>query len=908
MTAKSEFNSDDTRLITRPEYLKLLAFAISCKSTRFARQTALAWLAVYPGDLQMQTLYARALMDEDRTDQAIEWLEKVCQKDPEYLDAQQLLAAAYQEHDPRKWKLTEADVYALGGEVAGKMALPEWSVTLHEARNAKVTSSPDQAYSMVQKVLGADSDPVLVATKHLEASQGHDDLMTVKQLAEIYHTRWPDCLQFTLRLADAKMHAGDESGAVELLHYCVNSDAGGQVAERMWGVDHAYKPLWPDRMEVFYDLPVPTDVASLMGWNRLAAGVSHSDAPDSAPTPDVMASEVEEERLSDDAFMYKSSRVEEPPAQESEPQGQEPVQATADVQQEESAEPVQPVPPQTNKQHERILEVEANFEQLARKLKKPGVGRADGRFPMYVIFTTKSGLVKQFGAQTETVIEGELGRLATAIRRKIGWGAAIFMPDDPLSTRIYGMDPVDAIDPWKLKLSLVDLDQMLAKKGEMIAALLIVGGPEIVPFHSLPNPTDDMDTEVLSDNPYATLDANYFMPSWPVGRFPSETGPDAGLLLTEIRQATHYYESGTKRPAWWGSFLAWIRLPDSSSSISNGPIKGKNVGITAAIWQRSSLAAFRPIGEGNRLLVCPPETSDTADMNKIMNAPLGYFNLHGLEDGGEWYGQRDPLDGSSVVDYPVAIKPADLMKNGRVPQVIFSEACYGANINKKSQDDSMALRFASLGTLTLVGSTCIAYGSINTPLIGADLLGSLFWKYLQSGRFVGDALMQAKVDLAREMGKRQGYLDGEDQKTLISFVLYGDPLLQMVNKPSQAKNVLRMREQVGVKTVCDNDTDDGNGKLVSGAVLSEVKALLESYLPGLETADIHINAQHEVCNSGSHRCPTHELGEKVRYPKKTHNVVVTFSKQYTQAQHTHTHYARVTLDSHGKMVKLAISR
>ena len=905
MTVKTEFNSDDTRLITRPEYLKLLAFAISCKSTRFARQSALAWLAVYPGDLQMQTMYARALMEEDKYDQAIELLEKVCRKDPEFQDAQQLLASAYQERDPRKWKLTEAAIYALGGEVAGKMAMPEWSVALHDARNAKAKSSPDQAYAMVQKILGAESDPILVATKHLETSLAHDDLLTVKQLAEIYHTRWPDCLQFTLRLADAKMHAGDESGAVELLHYCVNSDAGGQVAERMWGVDHPYKPLWPDRMEVFYDLPVPTDVASLMGWNRLAAGVSHSDAADRAPTPDLADAEGEAERLGDDAFMYKSSRVEEPPALETDVSGQEPAQETVEAQPEEPAQPVQS---QSTKQNGRILEVEANFEQLARKLKKPGVGRADGRFPMYVIFSTKSGLVKQFGAQTETVIEGELQHLSTAIRRKVGWGVAIFMPDDPLSTRVFGLDPVDAVDPWKLKLSLVDLDQMLAKKGEMIAALLIVGGPEIVPFHSLPNPTDDMDSEVLSDNPYATLDANYFMPSWPVGRFPSETGPDAGLLLTEIRQATHYYENGTKRPAWWGSFLAWLRLSDSGSALSNGPIKGKNVGITAAIWRRSSLAAFRPIGEGNRLLVCPPETSDTLDMNKVMNAPLGYFNLHGMEDGGEWYGQRDPLESNSVVDYPVAIKPADLVKNGHVPQVIFSEACYGANITKKTEDDSMALRFSSMGTLALVGSTCIAYGSINTPLIGADLLGSQFWKYLQSGRFVGDALMQAKIDLAREMGKRQGYLDGEDQKTLISFVLYGEPLMQMVNKPSQAKNVLRMREQVGVKTVCDNDTDDGNTKLVPGEVLSEVKTLLEAYLPGLETADIHINAQHEVCNSKSHRCPTNELGEKVRYPKKVHNVVVTFSKQYTQAQHTHTHYARVTLDSHGKMVKLAISR
>ena len=63
---------------------------------------------------------------------------------------------------------------------------------------------------------------------------------------------------------------------------------------------------------------------------------------------------------------------------------------------------------------------------------------------------------------------------------------------------------------------------------------MIIGGDEIVPFHSLPNPTDDSDREVLSDNPYASTDTNYFIPEWPVGRLPGEKGMDAGLLLEQF--------------------------------------------------------------------------------------------------------------------------------------------------------------------------------------------------------------------------------------------------------------------------------------------------------------------------------------------------------------------------------------
>ena len=60
----------------------------------------------------------------------------------------------------------------------------------------------------------------------------------------------------------------------------------------------------------------------------------------------------------------------------------------------------------------------------------------------------------------------------------------------------------------------------LKKRGERIGAVLIVGGPEVVPFHNLPNPVDDADVDVPSDNPYATSDENYFIPEWPVGRLP----------------------------------------------------------------------------------------------------------------------------------------------------------------------------------------------------------------------------------------------------------------------------------------------------------------------------------------------------------------------------------------------------
>ena len=42
---------------------------------------------------------------------------------------------------------------------------------------------------------------------------------------------------------------------------------------------------------------------------------------------------------------------------------------------------------------------------------------------------------------------------------------------------------------------------------------------------TLPNPTDDADPDIPSDNPYATADDNYFVPEWPIARLPTSAVP-----------------------------------------------------------------------------------------------------------------------------------------------------------------------------------------------------------------------------------------------------------------------------------------------------------------------------------------------------------------------------------------------
>ncbi len=174
---------------------------------------------------------------------------------------------------------------------------------------------------------------------------------------------------------------------------------------------------------------------------------------------------------------------------------------------------------------------------------------------------------------------------------------------------------------------------------------------------------------------------------------------------------------------------------------------------------------------------------------------------------------------------------------------------------------------------------------------------------------MGDALVKAKVDFVREMNKRQDFLDGEDQKTLISFVLYGDPLAIYSNGQAQNKNLARQKVKEEVKTACDKH-DEGEEEEVdiSPEKIRKVKELVENYLPGLNQSKVVISKQLLVCDSKEHDCATSHEGTNNTTSSNTGKTVITISKQVKSFNTVHHHYARATLDSSGKMIKLAVSR
>jgi len=921
------------RHVNRDLFLEIIETAQFMGVHRFARQALLAWLAAFPGDLPINLLHAQVLIKAGHPDQAIPILERLCRADPEYLEAAQtrldaefrLRAVADkqqnlgsgQETSQRNSSVGQAlgCLLALGGDphanvnmkkaVEKTPSVPVWSGQIRVARQAlqqrgnsrlKTILTLDKAELTLHQALADKIPTPLAGVTHLQLLRLKGmPIQSLRSLASHYHQRWPDCLQFNLLLGEALLESDQAELGVSWLHQAASRDVTGQVARRLWGEEHPYLSLWPAELEIWLDVPIPADVATALGWNQLPEGERQLNTKAQYVLKGSSEKPEPEREL---AFAWKSFST---------PKGTETQNARR---------PVPPVP----ELPETLRSVQEELDQVAARLNQPSLARSDGRFPVYVVMSTKLGLENHHGAQAAAHLDAQMKRLVEAVGARQDWKAILFYPDEGWGEYV---TPAKHNDPWAIKLALADLDFALGCNGEMIGAVLIVGGPEVVPFHHLPNPVDDSDHDVPSDNPYGTRDENYFIPEWSVGRLPGDVSGNAEPLIKVLSTVADYHAHSvvaTPPTSWfrrlWRKLIGWFLRDPVEDQLPRS--RKPSFGFTAAAWRQASLKVFRPIGEARALQASPPIDVTNGGESPLPSARLGYFNLHGLIDAVEWYGQSNPAvsttgDEIDLVDYPVALRPQDVINSGHAPEVVFSEACYGAHILGRKVEEALALKFLQSGSVAVIGSTSAAYGSIDFPLTAADFLGHAFWNQLKEGFPAGEALRRAKIALAREMHNRQGYLDGEDQKTLISFVLYGDPLVQPLGKQRQIKTILRpMKPLSSLRTVCDRVREGDNNEAVSPEIEVQVKRVVKKYLPGMAGAQITISGEHLNCGLNGHECPTAQLGgmgtQSDLLGGRPNRKVVVLSKQVKSAAHLHHHYARLTLDKDNRLVKLVVSR
>jgi hypothetical protein len=838
----------------RETVVSTLHAALVTSRLDYARELAIEWLAAWPGDTEVALQLAEVELKSGMASPAIDRLSLLIEVDPESQPAYEMLAEAHkQTGDSLRIPVYMACAKVLAGEQPNASSSPSWAVALARAYRALETGEPGEAARAASEALAADPSfalPTLVAIKVSLASGATRESV---RLAEAGHDRWPHCVAFKLMIAESQLGSDRPAAGVERMHQVAAADPLGVVAETVLGIDHPYRALWPVHMQAQVSQPVPDEVMSVMGASAKKPKYDTSPIPEPEPG---------------EAFQGPNSG-------------------------------------ERLAGSEALLAVRNEFDRLAQRLnaRRPAEDQ-EARLPAYIVLSSHTRLVQEIGPSGFRRVNEAIMNLVEAVRRKSGWGAYRIFVDDPRSLQPFGLMPCDPGNAWQIKLRLADLDQALAERGEMIGAVLIVGGHDIVPFHLLPNPTDDDDDSVPSDNPYAATDENYFAPEWPVGRLPIDS--DTDLIVKLLSKATTAHRKQLQSRSSPKRFGIWLR--DRFGRFFRP--QPKAIGYSASIWRKASLAVFRAIGAPRSLITSPPIAANNLPSVVSRPSTLSYFNLHGLQDSPEWYGQRDPLrDTTDSIEFPIALRPEDVVNSGRAPRIVFTEACYGAHVIGKTEETALSLKFLSSGSQAVIGSTKISYGSVTPPLIAADLLGRLFWDELRQSVPVGEALRLAKLKLAAEMLERQGFLDGEDQKTLISFVLYGDPLLtfKSIGGPRRSKEVMRISKRPALaKTAC---ALGGPNLLIDGSydqATERVHSIVAKYLPTMADADFRLRDQHRGCDHEDHCCPSQQIGMKTVGENEA--MVVTLSKQVSDGSKLHPHYARMTLDQGGKVIKLAVSR
>jgi tetratricopeptide (TPR) repeat protein len=867
----------------------------TCQQPGFARRTAERWLMEQPGHLTMTVLLADALLADGDRDEARRVLREVLHTDPENSAA---LALKTQLHE------LDGDVELIWATAAALRQVAPGN----PIGRAQLARMADRAPNLPSPHIDPDGDPggaadqprpdrpvqaaeanflaLIPSLSELEELWRGGQMGMARDLAEQLLSSYPRLVKAHLILSDCQMGLGEEAAAVAHIHQAVSLDPGGEVAGRIWGGDRPYVGAWPPAYIPGGTGPLPYPLASALGLNLLPEpAVLTADSDPSLPTNG-------RGTLSRSPSLH--DRTDSPASPSSTLSSQSPISFV----------------------QETLLSIQAEINRLSGDVEPRTGGAKETRVslkPIYAIICSREPLRAKYGDDGWEQIDRGLQSLARAAESRLQVPAGVIYIDDAASLASFKLDPVDPADPWAVKLLLDQLDSQLEQQKQQVGWVLLVGGGDVIAYHRLPNPTDDSDQDVLSDNPYGCRDENYFVPQRAVGRLPDGVGGaldgNPTLLLRSIETAIAAHNASRRARRWWLARLLerLFRLFQGGGAYAEA-----SFGYSASIWRKASLTVFSTIGSARRLRTCPPLTAAEFSSLPLGRSRYGYFNLHGIADGPNWYGQRDPAFPADYPAFPIALRPEDLDSLGGVPEVVFSEACFGALAEGKSAETALCLRFLDSRTHMFVGSTCIAYGGLNSTPEAADLLAAFFWQEIMAGRTGGVALQQAKVAFAQYLSGRQGYLDGEDQKTLISFVYYGDPTLKappsLRGAPILKKTMRRKKVLTAYPArVCAKELAGQPATPVPDHIVEQVRARVTGYLPGMAQADLAV-ARQWSCKASS-GC-TRQCGGCQRNTKQAPagKMVLTLSQSSHVAGKNHEQVVKVTVDDSGKMLKLTVSK
>ena len=339
--------------------------------------------------------------------------------------------------------------------------------------------------------------------------------------------------------------------------------------------------------------------------------------------------------------------------------------------------------------------------------------------------------------------------------------------DDAAAMQAQGVAAISGkTTPVKVKRALDALFKQL--KPDYV---VIFGGDEIVPMFRVPNPSfdpnGDTDKDVPTDNPYACSTAysaskrkSYLVPDRVVGRISDLAGSDdANWLIGYLKRAT-----------------SW--KPRSHQHYESA------YAVCCDEWKGAGLACMQYLGLPASDLMISPPTADTATpaRNRLARE-LHLIKCHGAELDARFYGQK-------ANDFPVVLDSATLKPRLRPGTLAAAMCCYGAQVYEPDDPAaqpagqwSIASTYLRQGAVGFAGATKIAWVGVE-QMACADWIVCSYLKGALGGASLGRALLEAKQDYVKWLAAQGWPTDQPDEKTLIEFVLLGDPSLLAVVPPA----------------------------------------------------------------------------------------------------------------------------
>jgi hypothetical protein len=375
-----------------------------------------------------------------------------------------------------------------------------------------------------------------------------------------------------------------------------------------------------------------------------------------------------------------------------------------------------------------------------------------------LIITNRSALLHKYGTAGLKKITDKIKQLIAADKQRSVNSLLVFADDVAAMKKAKSKAVTDVTNAEQYKVAIDSLFNFYTPD-----YLMLLGAQDVIPHcrFRIPIPDDD-DTFVPSDVPYACTApfsrnaGDFIAPARVLGRLPDITGAtDPAYLVALIQNSINW--KPLKAQAYKNYFSLSVKW-----------------------WQKSTKISLNNIFQNNsKLKMAPPAKGPYSKQQ--LGAMRHFYNCHGGLRTPEFYGQP----GETSSSFPVCMESSLL--NGKITYgtVAAAECCYGALLYNPLRptkiQNPIANAYLQNNAIAFVGSTTAAYG----PAEGqgaADYITQYFLIAVLKGASSGRAFLEAQQ---RFVEKGDVKMDPVDLKTIIQFLLLGDPSLSPVEETAK---------------------------------------------------------------------------------------------------------------------------